>query len=184
MVGTGQILSHPREVMTTGMNTCMFVVIQTTRECIGWHASLGSIGQTAIRTKLGSITKADFVSGYIIPGEDRQEGSLDLKPNCRTMQDMPWTDPTHSRRRILGFLDNFIFSESLQVLPPVQSYKDFVVFDTSHRRPYAFQDVALFDQGCVYDIKQRGVPSYSVYSVKRLVQRFLVVVVVVATREW
>jgi hypothetical protein len=35
------------------------------------------------------------------------------------------------------------------------------------------------------DTPQRGVPTYSVYSVKRLDQRFLVVVVVVATsREW
>ena len=67
------------------------------------------------------------------------------------MQLLPINDPTYSRRRILGFLQEFEYYESLQVMPPIESYKDFVVFDMCHKRPYSFSDVAQFDRGCVYD---------------------------------
>lgn len=149
-MGTNEIKSNPREVITTGMNTCMFILVKTTCEVIGWHASLES-NQSLVRKKLNSIFKSEFVSGFIIPGEDRKEGTLDLKPTCRTLMAMPWTDPTHSRRFILDLLKGFEFYESLQVMPPVNSYKDFVVFDMCHKRPYSFSDVAQFDQGCTFD---------------------------------
>jgi len=94
---------------------------------------------------------SEFVSGFIIPGEDRTAGTLDLKPTCRTMRVMPFTDPTRSRRMIVEFLKTFEWYERLEVMPPVESYKDFVVFDMVHKRPYSFSDVARFDQGCVFD---------------------------------
>jgi len=150
LVSTGGIKSHPRELITTGMNTCIFVVVKTTDEVIGWHASLESI-TPEIRMKLSSISKSEFVSGFIIPGEDRTARTLDLKLTCRTMQLLPINDPTYSRRRILGFLQEFEYYESLQVMPPIESYKDFVVFDMCHKRPYSFSDVAQFDRGCAYD---------------------------------
>lgn len=105
----------------------------------------------AVRKKLQSVSMSDFVSGFIVPGEDRQVGTLDLKPTCRTMQLMPMTDPSRSRRRIQEFLNEFEWYKSLEVLPPVESYKDFVVFDMVHKRPFSFSDVAQFDQGCRFD---------------------------------
>lgn len=156
LVQTNQIQSNPRELITTGMNTCIFIVIKTTSQIVGWHASVESFQGHAhrlpiIRETLGSISKSDFVSGFIVPGEDRESGSLDLKPTCRTMRVMPFTDPTHSRCLIMDFLKRFGWYESLQIMPPVTSYKDFVVFDMVHKRPYAFSDVAVFNQGCSYD---------------------------------
>jgi hypothetical protein len=150
IVGTNEIKSNPREVITVGMNTCIFVVVKTTREVVGWHASMKS-NLAFVRKKLKAVSASEFVSGFIIPGEDRKEGTLDLKPTCRTILQMPWTDPTHSRRVILEFLKTFEWYQSLEVMPPIKSYKDFVVFDMVHERPYTFSDVAQFDQGCSFD---------------------------------
>jgi len=121
----------------------MFVVVKTTSRIIGWHGS-----ETSLRQK-SSIHR--MFKSIIVPGEDREEGTLNLKPTCGTMQCMPWTDPSHSRRAILDFLEEFEFYDGLQVMPPVKSYKDFVVFDMAHKHPYTFNDTNLFDQGCALD---------------------------------
>ena len=158
LVVTANFNSSFERLVTTGMNSCMFIVVKTTTCIIGWHASIlnfpgGSQQEQlfSIRKMFRNISMSDFVSGFVIPGEDRQEGSLDLKPTCRTMTEMPWTDPTKSRRLIMGFLDAFEWSNRMQFLPPVQSYKDFVVCDNLHKKPYTFSDVKMFDQGCDFD---------------------------------
>jgi hypothetical protein len=158
LVETANINSNPERLVTTGMNSCIFIVIKTTTRIIGWHASNmnapgGSLQHrlVGIRRLFRSVSMSDFVSGFVIPGEDRQEGSLDLKPNCRTMTVWPWVDPTESRRFILGVLDAFEWKNRMQLLPPVQSYKDFVVCDHQHNKPYTFSDVQMFGQGCTFD---------------------------------
>ena len=156
-VETNKIKSNPREVITTGMNTCLFVVVKTTNEVIGWHASLES-NLSPVRKKLKAISKSEFLSGFIIPGEDREAGTLDLKPTSRQMQLIPFTDPTNSRRILLDFLKKFEWYAHLEVMPPVKSYKDFVVFDMVHKKPYAFSDVAQFDEGCTFDAGVANTP--------------------------
>jgi hypothetical protein len=146
----GNVKTNPSELITTGLNTCIFVVIKTRTQMIGWHASIDS-GMSAARSLFSSVPKDDFVSGFIIPEEDRIEGSLNLKPSCRTMKVMPWTDPTRSKTEILTLLQKFDWYESLEILAPVQSYKDFIVFDMVHERPYVFSNTHLFDQGCTFD---------------------------------
>lgn len=158
LVETGQIKTNPRELITTGMNTCIFVVIKTnTVGMIGWHASIDS-GMGEARSLLLSVRKEDFVSGFIVPGEDRIEGTLDLKPTCRTMKAMPWTDPARSRRAIFNLLRECTWFDCLEILPPVNSYKDFVVFDMVHKRPYTFSNTQMFDQGCSFDGNVDSVP--------------------------
>lgn len=150
LVSTGDIKEHPRELITTGMNTCMFVVIKTKHRMIGWHASAGR-GHGKARSMLRLINGDDIVSGFIVPGEDRMERTLDLKPDCRSMRVFPMNDPTASRRQILGLLQEFDWFDKLEVRPPVESYKDFVVLDMSHKRPYVFKNTKMFDEGCVFD---------------------------------
>jgi hypothetical protein len=161
LVETGNIECHPVQLVTTGMNTCIFIVIKTTTGIVGWHAYIDKMQAflSSIQRTLKAIRMSDFVSGFIVPGEDREEGTLDLKPTCRTMRFMPWTDPTKSRRFILGFLDNFEWNDKLKILPAVQSYKDFVVFDMPHEEPYVFRDVAMFDQNCPFGAGV-ATPSY------------------------
>jgi hypothetical protein len=108
LVVMAEINSNPDRLVTTGMNSCIFIVVKTTTRIIGWQASIeNSPGKSreqrlpSIRRMFRNISMSDFVSAFVIPGEDRQEGSLDLKPTCRTMTEMPWTDPTESRRFIL-----------------------------------------------------------------------------------
>ena len=38
-----------------------------------------------------------------------------------------------------------------QVLPPPLDYKDFIVVDTGHARPFMFSDTEMFDDGCCFD---------------------------------
>ena len=150
LVTTGNVNTNVRELVTTGMNTCIFVVIKTKTQMIGWHASADSPARPA-QDLFRLVREEDFVSGYIIPGEDRIEGSLNLKPTCRTMQAMPWTDPTKSRTRIFSVLREFVWFDKLEILAPVKSYKDFVVFDMVHRRPFTYSNTELFDGGCTFD---------------------------------
>lgn len=150
LVETGKVKTNPRELITTGMNTCIFVVIKTKTQMIGWHAHANSPAKPA-QEIFCKVKKEDFVSGFIIPGEDRIEGSLDLKPTCRTMQVMSFTDPTVSRRRVFSVLRKFDWFDDLEVLSPVKSYKDFVVFDMAHRRPFTYSNTKLFDEGCKFD---------------------------------
>jgi hypothetical protein len=117
---------------------------------LGWHASIDG-GMSTARSLLSTVPMTVFVSGFIIPGEDRIEGSLHLKASCRTMRVMPWTDPTRSKTKILALLQEFDWYTRLEVLAPVQSYKDFVVFDMMHKRPHVFSNTRLFDQGCSFD---------------------------------
>ncbi|OEU13207.1 hypothetical protein FRACYDRAFT_241538 [Fragilariopsis cylindrus CCMP1102] len=95
-VSTGKVKTNPQELITSGLNTCIFVVIKTRTQMIGWHASATCPLRPA-QTLFRSVRKEDFVSGFIVPREDRIEGSLHLKPTCRTMRLLPCTDPTYSR---------------------------------------------------------------------------------------
>lgn len=157
LVETNKIKSNPREVITTGMNTCFFVAVKTKKEIIGWHASLQS-DFSAARRKFKSIAKSEFVSAFLVPGEDRDPETLDLKPTCRQMRLIPFTDPSISRRTILDFLEQFDWYAFLEVMPPVNSYKDFVVFDMVHKQPHTFSDEAQFDEGCAFDAGVANVP--------------------------
>jgi hypothetical protein len=154
----GKVETNPRELITTGMNTCIFVVIKTRTEMICWHASIDRSMSPAL-SLFRSVRKEDFVSGFIVPGEDRIEGTMDLKSTCRTMRAFPWTDPTHSRTMIFNALREFEWFDDLEVLAPVESYKDFVVFDMVHKRPYSFSNTQRFDQGCAFDASVDDVPQ-------------------------
>jgi hypothetical protein len=152
LVSTGNVNSHPKQLVCTGMNTCMFVAIKTKTCLVGWHAaSIDGMGGTrgrkmmAVFRALSEINKDNFVDGYIIPGEDREADSLNLKADCRSMREHPWVDPTESRRFIQGVLNEFDWSRKLKTLRPVSSYKDFVVLDMAHKTPFVFSDVAQFD---------------------------------------
>ena len=157
LVESNKLKASPREVMTTGMNTCLFIVLKTKKEVIGWHASLAS-DFLAVRRKFKSVAKNEVLSAFLVPGEDRDPETLDLRPTCRQMRLLPFTDPTMSRRTILDFMEQFDWYESLEVLEPVKSYKDFVVFDMVHRKPYTFSDEALFNEGCTFDAGVASVP--------------------------
>jgi hypothetical protein len=117
---------------------------------IGWHASIASPVIPA-QTLFRSVRKEDFVGGFIIPGEDRIDGTLNLKPTCRTMRIFPCTDPTYSRTRIFDVLQEFDWFNDLEILAPVNSYKDFVGFDMAHKRPFTYSNTQLFDEGCSFD---------------------------------
>ena len=167
LIGMGVIArcAHPGQVITTGLNTCIFIVVATTKNIIAWHAASTNMpGQAQedvtqnVRLCLEQVDKKghEFVRGYIIPGVDRKK-DLDLKPDCRTMIAHPWTDPTASNRFIKGVLTQFKWSTKLEVLPPPNHYKDFVVFDSGHLKPFTFSDTALFDSGCEFDAAVDGI---------------------------
>ena len=161
-VSTGQLLlvNQPDYVVTTGLNTCIFIVVNTTVCTLAWHASLVStqglptfqsnvIGSFRSQFKKIGNSYGKFVRGFIIPGVDRDE-NLNLKPTCRTMRELA-PDPTESKRLILGFLKEFKWYNLMVTVSPPSSYKDFVVVDPTHNRPFYFSDVAQFDAGCTYD---------------------------------
>lgn len=106
------------QLISTGFNTCIFVVVKTSSGIIGWHATSQSsmgISISAIKgTFKEQVTSENFICGFVIPGVDRDE-NLDLKPACRTMRENFFQDPTASKRFILGILADFWWAESLEV---------------------------------------------------------------------
>ena len=140
------IIGENCQLITTGLNTCIFVVVKTSNMLIGWHASLSSPTDQVVRA-FNMVDSSDFECGFIIPGVDR-DTNLDLKRDCRTMRAQPWGDASESKRFILGTMDQFKWADQLVVLPILTDFKDFVVFDHAHARPYTFSDPSLFDEGC------------------------------------
>ena len=68
--------------------------------------------------------------------------------NGMRLRAQPWGDASESKRFILGTMDQFKWADQLVVLPILTDFKDFVVFDHAHARPYTFSDPSLFDEGC------------------------------------
>ena len=105
------------QLVTTGLNTCIFVVVKTSVGIIGWHATSQSSLRSSIsavrRTFEEQVSLKNFVCGFVIPGVDRDE-NLDLKPDCRTMRVMS-PDPTESKLFILGVLEDFWWANRLEV---------------------------------------------------------------------
>lgn len=105
------------QLVTTGLNTCIFVVVKTSLGIIGWHAT----SQSSLRSSISTVRRAfkelvsfeNFACGFIIPGVDRDE-NLDLKPDCRTMRVMG-PDPRESKLFILGVLADFWWADRLEV---------------------------------------------------------------------
>lgn len=152
---TGQLLivDSSSYVFTTGLNTCIFVVVQTAGPTLAWHAKHDPSAIALVRgefKKVGS-TYGRFIRGFVIPGVDRDD-NLNLKPASRTMRELgAFTDPARSKNFILGFLSEFGWASQLVTVSPPNHYKDFVVVDPNHDLPFAFSDVARFDAGCCYD---------------------------------
>lgn len=152
-------------VLTTGLNTCIFVVVQTRGPTLAWHAKQSSsLAMSELRSQFkkvghsGNSGFGEFVRGFIIPGVDR-DADLNLKPTSRQMRELgAFTDPSASKNFILGFLSEFEWASRLVKVAPPNHYKDFVVVDPGHDLPFAFSDVARFDQGCVYDAELDASP--------------------------
>jgi hypothetical protein len=173
LVQTSHVQVHPSQLVTTGLNTCIYVVVKTRRSIIGWHASsenvlgdnMGTVRAAFQKVNssqggVGRFDRSGFVRGFIVPGVDRDD-NLDLRLDCRSMLMHPWIDPTQSRRFVRGVLAEFDWGNKLEILASPQSYKDFVVCDAAHAEPYTFSDVAMFDDNCTYDgetaaVKSRG----------------------------
>ena len=153
----GQLLvvNSSSYVLTTGLNTCIFVVVQTEGPTLAWHATHEHQPSVIAHLraefqKVGS-TYGRFIRGFIIPGVDR-DADLNLKPNSRTMRELgAFTDPAASKNFILGILSEFECAKQVMTVPPPNHYKDFVVVDPNHKLPFAFSDVPRFDAGCVHD---------------------------------
>ena len=152
---TGQLLIVDARsyVLTTGLNTCFFIVVQTEGPTLAWHAKHDPSALSLLRKefkKVGS-TYGRFIRGFIVPGVDR-DGNLNLKPTSRTMRELgAFTDPAASKSFLLGFLAEFDWAKQLVTVAPPRHYKDFVVVDPKHDLPFAFSDVAQFDAGCTFD---------------------------------
>eukprot|EP00956_Cyclotella_meneghiniana_P011717 scaffold16494_cov83-Cyclotella_meneghiniana.AAC.6 len=141
--------------ITTGLNTCMFLVVQTKLVTIAWHAMgpRDTHNVEEIKRVFRGVGKkyGAFERGFIIPGVDRDK-DLNLKPTCRTMRTFGSAiDPRESKEFVLGLLKEFDWADKLIRLTPPSSYKDFVVVDRYHKLPWAFSDVSKFDEGCVID---------------------------------
>ena len=114
IVMMGQVLIGPRtsQLYTVGLNTCIFVVVQTSKCTIAWHSKhefdqdkVNSIRDTF--KKIGTDAYGEFERGFIIPGVDRDK-TLSLKPSSRTMRlHGAILDPNESKNFILGLLNSF-----------------------------------------------------------------------------
>ena len=161
-VDSGQLLLiEPNQyVITTGLNTCIFIVVNTEKCTLAWHASLRStngksVFHSNIINKFHNEFKkvgneyGKFKRGFIIPGVDRDE-NLNLKLTCRTMIEIN-PDPTESKNLILGTLKEFKWYKKMIIMHPTNNYKDFIIVDSNHEYPFYYSDISQFDAGCIYD---------------------------------
>ena len=151
-VETGNIQMNSKRIITTGLNTCIYIVIKTKFAVIGWHFSRDNMSgknMERIVTIFNNI-KDSFVSGYIIPGEDRQR-DLTLHKDSRTMKTFPNLDPAESRDFLVSIISKYPWYQKLNQLNRIKNYKQFVIFEKSKELPYIIDDSKLFDSGCNYD---------------------------------
>lgn len=136
-------------VWTMGLSTCMFLCLQTKTAIIGWHfGAENMIGLNMNRVSCLLHSATDVTKVYLVPGIDREK-DLSLKRTSRTMQYRPGTIPTRSRDWLLHFLTQFAWSSQLQILKPVQHYKEIVTFGSEGCK-YTRND-AIFDNMCIQD---------------------------------
>ena len=160
-VASGQVLITNRHgtAVTTGLNTCMFIVVRTELVTIAWHAKCArdTPNIQEIKAVFRRVGKkyGRFERGFVIPGVDRDE-DLNLKPTCRTMRVFGpmGLDPRESKEFILGLLGEFDWSKRLEKLAPPEHYKDFIVIDRYYELPWAFSDVSQFDKCCTFDAER------------------------------
>lgn len=136
-------------VWTMGLSTCMFLCLHTKTAIIGWHFGAENMnGHNMKRVSCLLHSATTVTKAYLVPGIDREK-DLSLKQTSRTMRYRPGTIPTQSRDWLLHFLAQFAWFRQLQILNPVQHYKEIVTFDSVGCK-YT-RDDALFDKMCIQD---------------------------------
>jgi hypothetical protein len=150
-VCTGDINVDPDGVWTTGLNTCIFLCIETSNGYIGWHFSsenADGLNMRRVHAILSTITGVKHA--YIVPGVDRNE-DMSLKATSRTMRLKPHIDPYKSRDFFLGVLRHYSLLDVARQSTGLNHYKQFVFFGKEYRAPAFGRDDAAFDSGCVRD---------------------------------
>jgi len=150
-VPTGDVAIDNDAVWTCGMNTCMFLCVQTKNAVVGWHFSWENTqGFNMRRVKALLNTVKDVQHAYLVPGADRQR-DLSLKPECRTMRLHTHVDPTASFRFFADFIRQYPWHDKIIVTSPLQHYKIFVQYSKRLSRPTFARDDAAFDKICYVD---------------------------------
>jgi hypothetical protein len=153
-VNTGNVQVHPTRLVTCGLNTCIFVCIQTEKGLIGWHASsdnMKGFNMKRITTILNTVTSKNFNRGFIVPGVDRTKDLL-LKRDCRTLKVFPETNVAASRDFLFNVLSTYSWGSKLRCLPGlVKNYKHLVYVDADESFPYVFADESFHDNACIVD---------------------------------
>ena len=155
-VTPGSIEFGQRGIWTAGLSTCIYLILKTNNGYVGWHFSsmnCNDLNMDKVQSMLDSINNSDFVKGWIIRGADRNE-DYELKPDCRTMQYRPDTDPTLSRNWFWMYLSQFPWSMRLNSDLCVNHYKDFIVMNDNLDRPEFIQNEKYFDYICIADAEQ------------------------------
>ena len=109
-----------------------------------------------VKCLLDTIQLLDVIKVFLVPGVDRNK-DLSLKADCRTMVYRPGTNPERSRNWFMAFIQSYRWSQSLEILPPVNHYKELVVFEKDETKQYACtygRDDDFFDSVCIVDAEK------------------------------
>ena len=152
LVQSGNIVVHTDSVITTGLSTCIFLVIETKTCMIGWHYMFKLNAMKRVHAMLKLVKDVQKV--YMIPGIDRDE-QFYLKLDCRTMKINPH-DPKVSYHVLMQYLKQFPWSHKIEPCRIVSHYKDFVLIKKGCP-PKIIKDEKSFDKICVWDAEKDSV---------------------------
>ena len=147
------------KIFTMGLSTCMCFVVITLKAVIMWHFSsqnINGVNMARVKCLLDTIQSPDVIKVFLVPGVDRNQ-DLSLKADCRTMVYRPATNPERSRNWFMAFIQSYHWAKGLEILPPVNHYKELVVFERDETKQYAYtygRDDDFFDSICIVDAEK------------------------------
>jgi len=94
------------------------------------------------------LKKASF---FLVLGVDRDPKTWDLKPECRSMVYRPGKDPTASRKFFVNFMQQFEWFHNIEIMPPPNHSREFIVFRREFAQPLYVRDDNFFNITCTLD---------------------------------
>jgi hypothetical protein len=151
---TGKYIMDSNLVWTGGLSTCIALCIKTRKNVFMWHFWADNINDQEYLDKLRAcLTRIEMrkSSIFVVRGTDREEDTLSLKDECRTMKFRPDTDKSASANFLKEFLRDFSWFDKIDWTLTPSTHRQFIVLNKKMDRPVFVTDEKFFAKNCAVD---------------------------------